>query len=105
MSNLIDLEYTYDERPIGDIVPTQAIAQLQAEIVKLKKQKRVRPKNKPATTEKGTFLLCVDKERLYARKRHPDAESAKTECKRLANSLNERVLILQVVAVLDRRRK
>lgn len=59
--------------------------------------------NKPTTTAKGTYLLAVDRQNLFARHRHVEAETVKTECKRLAADLGERLLVLQVVGVLDRR--
>lgn len=59
--------------------------------------------NHNTNTDKGTYVIACDRERLYAEVRHTDAESVKAEAKRLAKKLGQRVLILKVVGVVDRR--
>lgn len=66
-------------------------------------QRRRQRLNTPTATAKGTYLLAVDRLTVVTRMRHTSAESVKTECKRLAHNLGERVLVLKVVGVLDRR--
>lgn len=58
----------------------------------------------PATTEKGTFLLTRDRKYIFTSKRHLDAGSAKTEAKRLGKLTADRILILKVVGVVDKRK-
>lgn len=61
--------------------------------------------NPDAVTEKGTFLLAVDRKRLFTSKRHTDQASMTAEAKRLAKDLKQRVLVLKVVGVVDERAK
>lgn len=61
--------------------------------------------NPPAETEKGAFLCARDLQRIRATKRHADSESAVTEARRLAENMSERILILKVVGVVNRRKK
>lgn len=61
--------------------------------------------NKPAETNKGAFLLARDLRRVFSQYRHTDSKTAVAEAKRIATKENERVLILKVVGVLDKRKK
>lgn len=61
--------------------------------------------NLPTETKKGAFLLARDLRRVFTQYRHTESETAIAEAKRIAVENNERVLILKVVGVLDKRKK
>lgn len=59
--------------------------------------------NKQVTTAKGTYFLAVDVEKIYTSHRHTDESKLKSEGKRLAHVTKERILILRVVGIIDKR--
>lgn len=61
--------------------------------------------NPQTKTKKGAMFCARDLERIYCSHRHTTDESAIAEARRLAETQGERILILKVVGIVDKRRK
>lgn len=85
----------------------QEVKHLRSKLGKLEKgaAKRQAAWRVPVTTDKGALLLSCDYERISSRVRHADSKSAVRECVRIANENHERVIVLRVVGVMDKRNK
>ena len=81
------------------------IVKLQQRVKELEKRKRIKPKKTPTETKLGAYLVARDVNHLYSSRRYDDKAAAVAEIKRLAKKMNDRFLLLKVVAVLDKRAK